>query len=63
MLFIIFYITSGDSFGLEYIPSESELFRATQKCVSGSFGIIPNQSEKRFVSRLMKKGLIQIDSG
>ena len=40
----------GEIFGLELNPSESY-------CCSGiCFRIIPNQSEKCFVSRLMKKG-------
>ena len=37
------------------IPSQSELFRFIPISVSELMEIIPNQSEKRFVSRLMKK--------
>ena len=47
---------SGESIGLKFIPSQSELFRFIPIFVSELMRIIPNQSEKRFVSRLMKKG-------
>ena len=39
---------------IELIPSQSELFRCIPISVSETMLIIPNQSEKRFVSRLMK---------
>ena len=44
----------GESIGLKFIPSQSELFRFIPIYVSKLMGIIPNQSEKRFVSRLIK---------
>ena len=52
---IIFVDKNGhpESFGLEFNMSESELFWVILKSVSESFGIIPNQSEKRFVSLFM----------
>ena len=46
----------GESIGLKFIPSQSELFRFILISVSEPMRIIPNQSEKRFVSRLMKNG-------
>ena len=46
----------GESIGLKFIPSQSELFQFIPICVSELMRIIPNQSEKRFVSRLMKNG-------
>ena len=38
------------------ISSESKLFQAILENVSELFGVISNQSEKRFASRLMKNG-------
>ena len=46
----------GDSIGLKFIPSQSELFRLIPISVSEPMRIIPNQFEKRFVSRLMRNG-------
>ena len=46
----------GESIGLKFIPSQSELFRFIPISVSEPMRIIPNQSEKRFVSRLMING-------
>ena len=46
----------GESIGLKFIPSQSELFRFIPISVSESMRIIPNKSEKRVVSRLMKNG-------
>ena len=46
----------SESIGLKFIPSQSELFRFIPISVSEPMRIIPNQSEKRFVSRLMKNG-------
>ena len=46
----------GESIELRSIPSQSELFRFIPIFVSESMRIIPNQSEKRFVSCLMKNG-------
>ena len=48
----------GESIGLKFIPSQSELllFRFIPIFVSERMRIIPNRSEKRFVSRLMKNG-------
>ena len=46
----------GESIGLKFISSQSEIFRFIPISVSEPMGIIPNQSEKRFVSRLMKIG-------
>ena len=46
----------GESIGLKFIPSQSELFLFIPISVSEPMRIIPNQSEKRFVSRLMKNG-------
>ena len=46
----------GESIGLKFIPSQSELFRFIPISVSEQMRIIPNQYEKRFVSRLMKNG-------
>ena len=36
--------------------TQSERIRAIPKCVSKPFEIIPNQSDKRFLSHLMKIG-------
>ena len=47
---------AGESVRLKFIPSQSELFRFIPISVSEPMRIIPNQSEKRFVSRLMKNG-------
>ena len=52
----------GESIGEEFIPSQSELFRFIPISVSEPMRIIPNQSEKLFVSRLMKKGKKSIQS-
>ena len=46
----------GGSIGYEFIPSHSEIFRFIPISVSEPMRIIPNESEKRFVSRLMKNG-------
>ena len=43
----------GESIGLKFIPSQSELFRIFPKSVSEP---MPNQPDKRFSSRLMKHG-------
>ena len=43
-----------ESIGLKFIPSQSELFWFILISVSEPMRIIPNQSEKRFVSGLMK---------
>ena len=43
-----------ESIGLEFIPSQSELFRFIPISVSEPMRIITNQSEKRFVYSLMK---------
>ena len=54
--FFIFDSCPGKSIGLKFILSQSELFRFILISVSEAMRIIPNQSEKRFVSRLMKNG-------
>ena len=46
----------AESIGLKFISTQSELFRFIPLSVSESLRIIPIQSEKRFVSRLMKNG-------
>ena len=46
----------GESIGLKFNPSQSELFQFIQISVSEPMRNIPNQSEKRFVSRLIKNG-------
>ena len=46
----------GESIRFKFILSQSELFRFIPISVSEAMWIIPNQSEKRFVSRLMKNG-------
>ena len=46
----------SESIGLKFIPSQSELFRFISISVSEPMRIIPNQSEKLFVSRFMKNG-------
>ena len=46
----------GESIGLKFIPIQSELFRFIPVSVSEPMRIIPNQSEKRFISRLMENG-------
>ena len=53
---ITFRVFPGESMGQEFIPSQSELFRFIPISVSEPIRIIPDQSEKRFVSRLMKYG-------
>ena len=52
-IFWIFSICRID-IGLKFIPSQLKLFRCIPISVSEPIRIIPNQSEKRFVSRLMK---------
>ena len=47
----------GERNGLKFIPSQSELFRFIPMSVSEPMRIILNQSEKRFVSRLIKNDL------
>ena len=54
--FVLFLDNPDESIGLKFIPSQSELFRFIPISVSEPVRIIPNQSEKRFVSRLMKNG-------
>ena len=46
----------GESIGWEFIPSQSELIQFIPISVSDLMRIIPNQSEKRFVTHLMKNG-------
>ena len=46
----------GESIGLKYILSQSELSQFIPISVSEQIRIIPNQSEKCFVSCLMKNG-------
>ena len=46
----------GESIGLKFIPSELELSRAIPEFVSEPFRVIPNETKKLFVSRLMKNG-------
>ena len=56
-LFEIFWLKSpGESIGLKFIPSQSELFQFISISVSKPMRVISNQSEKRFVSRLTKNG-------
>ena len=50
------YHIPGESIGLKFIPSQTELFRFISISVSEPMQIIPKQSEKRFVSHLMKNG-------
>ena len=52
----MYHIHPGESIGLKFIPSQSELFRFIPISVSDPMRIIPNQSEKRFVYRLMNNG-------
>ena len=47
-------LNPGESIGKEFIPSQSELFRAISISVSKPIWIIPYQSKKLFVFRLMK---------
>ena len=51
---------SGENIGLKFIPNESELFRVIPEFVFELLRVIPNQSKKRFVARLMKNGQISI---
>ena len=44
----------GESIGLKFIPSQSELFWIILISVSERMRIIPKQSEKRFLFRLIK---------
>ena len=46
----------GESIGLKFIPSESELFRAIPESVFEPFPVIPNESGKRFKPRLIENG-------
>ena len=46
----------GESVRLKFISSQLELFRFIPISVSEPMRIIPKQSEKRFVSRLIKNG-------
>ena len=55
-MWVVNFGIPGESIGLKFIPSQSELFRFIPIFVSEPMRIIPNQSEKRFVSRLMKNG-------
>ena len=45
-----------ESIGLKFIPGESELIIATPESVSEPFRVIPNQSEKCFVSHSIENG-------
>ena len=47
---------AGEGIGSKFIPSQSELFRFIPISVSEPMRIIPNHSEKRFVTRLKKNG-------
>ena len=51
----ILYINDnpGESFGLKFIPNQSDLFRFIPKSVSAPIQTHPSQSEKSFQSRLM----------
>ena len=49
-----FELCPSESIGLKFIPNQSELFRFIPISVSEPMRIIPNQSEKRLVSRLLK---------
>ena len=51
-----FLYVPGESIGLKFIPSQSELFRFIPIIVSEPMRIIPNGSEKSFVTCLMKNG-------
>ena len=46
----------GESIGQEFIPKKSELLQLIPISVSEPMRIIPKQSEKRFVYRLIKNG-------
>ena len=47
----------GESIGLKFIPGQLELFRfIPTSLISEPMRIIPNQSEKLFVSRLIENG-------
>ena len=48
-------IFPGESIRFKFIPSQSELFRFIPISISEPMRIIANQSEKCFVSHLMKK--------
>ena len=54
--FVSTNVYPGESIGLKFIPSQSELFRFIPISVSEPMRIILNQSEKRFVSGLIKNG-------
>ena len=54
--FYLSLINFNESFVLKFNPIESELFRDIPESVFEAFRIIPNQSEKHFVSRLIKNG-------
>ena len=49
------FIFPRNIIGLKFIPNESDLFRAIPEFFSKPFRVIPNQSEKHFVSRLTEK--------
>ena len=51
-----FWNSPDESIGYEFIASQSELFRFSPIFVFEPMRIIPNQSEKRFVTRLMRNG-------
>ena len=55
LLILIKFSHPSERTGLKFIPSQPELFRFIPISVSEPMRIIPNQSEKRFLSRLMKK--------
>ena len=55
-IFVAIIIYPGESIGQEFISSQSELFRFIPISVSEPICIIQNQSEKRFIARLMKNG-------
>ena len=62
-MFNILYYYPGESIGLKFIPSQSELIRFIPISVSDPMRIILNQSERCFVSRLMKNGQNHSDLG
>ena len=47
---------AGETVGLKFFPSQSELFRFIPISVSEPMRTILNQSDKHFVSRLIKIG-------
>ena len=48
-----YMVFPGKSFGLKFIPSQSDSFRFIPKSVSAPIRTHSNQSEKSFQSRLM----------